>query len=65
MTATDIDWDLVRSVAISLGASRVTTYKWRQRQTIPHHWRRLIVTKSGGAISWKQIEDMDRARNAA
>lgn len=56
-----IDWDIVERAALRLGVSQFAVDKWRQRQTIPHKWRPLLILETAGGISWKQFEALDRA----
>jgi hypothetical protein len=64
MNAGEINWEVVRTVALGLGASRFAVYKWRQRKMVPYRWRRLLVFGSGGRVRWDHFDDMDKARQA-
>jgi hypothetical protein len=66
MTKKAIDWELVERAALQLGVSQFAIDKWRQRQSIPHKWRPQLVIHTGGVISWKQFELLDKqARKVA
>jgi hypothetical protein len=65
MTKKAIDWDLIEQAALQLGVTRFAVDKWRQRQTIPHKWRPHLVIKTGGMVSWKHFELLDKAARKA
>lgn len=60
-----INWELVRAIGVTQGATRHAVTKWKQRNMVPHKWRSHLVRATGGRIRWDQFEDMDRARNAS
>ena len=60
-----INWELVRAIGVTQGATRHAVSKWRQRKKIPHRWRWSLVQNSGGRIRWEQFDEMDRARKAS
>jgi hypothetical protein len=62
VTKVQIDWSVINGIADSLGVSRDARMKWRQRNHVPHKWRRAVVAASGGKLSWADFEKMDEKK---
>jgi hypothetical protein len=65
MKTDSINWELVRAIGVTQGATRHAVTKWKQRNMVPHKWRAHLVAATNGRIRWDHFEDMDKARDAS
>ena len=59
MSKSQIDWDLIDSLAEKQGVSYWARRKWRQRNHVPHKWRWGLILDSDGRISVKHFNQLD------
>ena len=58
----NVDWTLIDSIGEQLGVAYRARQKWRIRKVIPHKYRIEMLHRSGGRITLKTFEHIDRAR---
>lgn len=63
-TKSQINWDLIDSVAEKLNVDYWARRKWRQRGHVPYKWRLPLINASRGSISLRDFDALDRRRNA-
>ena len=60
MTKSQIDWDLIDSLAEKQGVTYWARCKWRQRNHVPYKWRMHFVATSRGRIKFEHFNEMDK-----
>jgi hypothetical protein len=60
MSKSPINWLVVDRAAESIGISKESRKKWRQRNHVPHKWRLPLIAKTGGVLSVQDFIKLDQ-----